>query len=154
MTTNELSPARKFMYDYGCFTSFWSNFDILLDVAICKFGNIDPKTHCLSRSLTSGQKKTELEKYITDPAILGKLQAVFDAAERNDWIHGHILNPDGDFTRLTRLRIDTKSKTITNSPIVFSPSPFDGFYAAYGEFQAALGITIDECNDYIAKIQK
>lgn len=153
MKIDELPPAQKFMYEYGCFTSFWSSLDILLDVAICKFSGQDPKTYCLSRSLTSGQKKVELEKYIADPIILGKLQVVFDTAERNDWMHGHILNPNGDFSKLTRLRINTKSGAVTNETINFSVSPFEGFYKAFEEFRSVIGITVAECNDYIEKIQ-
>jgi len=153
MNVNDLHPAQKFMYEYGCFTSFWSNFDILMDVAICKFSGQDPRTYCLLRSRTSGNKKTELEKYVTDSNILDKLQAVFDAAERNDWVHGHILNPNGDFSVLTRLRVDTKAGTITNTPVDFISSPFQNFYDAFGEFQEAIGITSDEANEYIKKIQ-
>jgi hypothetical protein len=150
---DSLHPAYKFMYEYGCFTSFWSNFDILMDVAICKLSGQDPKNYCLSKKMTSGDKKKELEKYLNDPVVLSKLQAVFDVAERNDWIHGHILNPNKDFSRLTRLRIDSKNKKVTNEIIDYSGSHFEKFYSAYGEFQAAIAVTDDECNAYITAIQ-
>jgi hypothetical protein len=154
---DSLPPAHKFLYEYGCFTTFWSSFDLMMDIAICKLKSQQPKAYCLSgKYKASGDKKRELETLLialNDTNSLQKLQAVFDAAERNDWIHGHILNPHGDFTKLTRLRIDTKNKKITNLTIDLTSNPFEQFYAAYAEFESAICITKSECDQYITQLQ-
>jgi len=160
MTIDTLAPSQRFMYELGCFVAFWSNFELLMEVAIADLLARDAKTNCrLVNPWTAGRKMRELERLLSDQGrtgIVERLRAVFDIADRNSWIHGHILNPVGDFSRLTRLRIRVEpgdALRVTNETVAFDVSPFEQFYAAYQKFHQATGISVDRCNQYIRDLQ-
>jgi hypothetical protein len=146
------------MYDYGCFAAFWSNFDLWMEAAICELAGRDPKENCaLVNPKTSGGKQQMLKSLLeaagrTDAAKC--LVEVFEIAERNSWIHGHILNPNGDFSRLTRLRVEKSENgvKVTNSVVSFDISPFAGFYRAFQAFENASGITKEHVDNYLRRI--
>lgn len=154
-----LHPAQTFMYEYGCFAAFWSNFELMMEVAICDLTGRSAKENCLEiNTKTAGQKKKILQdllQSIGQHEECDALEAVFDVADRNGWLHGHILNPNGDFSVLTRLRIERNgnSFTITNTPISFDTSPFEAFYLVYGQFELKLKLTKDRCDQYIRDLQ-
>jgi hypothetical protein len=160
MLPANLAPAQRFMYEYGCFASFWSNFELLMEVAIADLTQRSAKENSrIINGETAGKKKQILAALLTHADrhdVLAALQDVFDIAERNSWIHGHILNPNGDFSRLTRLRIEQNDggSFATNEEINFDSSPFEGFYEAYQEFQNKASITAERCNTYIRNLQR
>ncbi|MDE0234480.1 MAG: hypothetical protein OXM62_05695 [bacterium] len=41
-----LAPSQRFMYEYGCFVSFWGNFDLMIEALIWHLGSTDPITNC------------------------------------------------------------------------------------------------------------
>lgn len=149
------------MYEYGCFTSFWSNFELMMEVAIWMFSDNDPKKNCKDiNPKTAGQKKNYLSKILLEQnqqQINNALTNVFSVADRNGWIHGHILNPGGDFSRFTRLRIEKNINgdiTVNNAEISFDISPFNDFYDAYGQFEVTSGASTEKCNEYITLLQR
>ena len=163
MTTRYLDllpPAQRFMYEYGCFVSFWSNFELQMEVVIWKLSGTNPIENCRCvNKLTASQKRDRLAKLFAQhqqPRLLEFLNRIFDVAERNDWIHGHILNPVGDFSRLTRFRV-RKGDQVTNDPIQFHANLFEEFYTARREFEDAvvdrLGITVETANCYLTELQ-
>ena len=156
---DSLPPAQRFMYEYGCFAAFWSNFEILLEVAIWDLSGNDAKLNCQEiNPKTAGPKKNILGKILIKKGMTdaqSALNEVFDVAERNDWLHGHIFNPKGDFSVLTRLRITIQEGNLcaSNTRINFEISPFEAFYTAFGRLQKALNISEARCNEYIKLIQ-
>lgn len=159
MTLQTLAPSQRFMYEYGCFVAFWSNFEMLMEVAIWKESGADAKTNCEQvNGLTAGKKRQRLSQiYQTNGATakLAALDDLFDVAERNDWIHGHILNPNGDFSVLTRLRVKINRGVmdVSNTPIQFTANQFQPFYDAYQQFLDECDVTIEEANQYIRDLQ-
>jgi hypothetical protein len=157
---NKLHPAQRFMYEYGCFTSFWSNFELMMEVAIHKYSGDSAIDNCKKiNKLTAGVKKKKLAALLeknSEQEKLNSLNNVFEVADRNDWIHGHILNPKGDFSQLTRLRVivGSDSLEVSNTPIDGSNSSFDDFYSAWADFQNIIALSVDECNEYLINIQK
>jgi hypothetical protein len=147
------------MYEFGCFTAFWSNFEIMMEVAIWKLSGKSPKENCSEiNTKMAGKKKSELELLLSasgNQKAIDALNEVFNVADRNGWIHGHILNPKGDFSVLTRLRVEKNSNglAVSNLPINMSISPFESFYSKYQEFQNEINLTVEECDDYIRQIQ-
>ena len=154
-----LHPAQKFMYEYGCFAAFWSNFEMLMEVAICDLAERDAVDNCkLVNTKTAGQKKQILQNLLIAAGrkdAHDSLQAVFDVADRNGWLHGHILNPNGDFSVLTRLRVEKRGEdvVVSNNRISFDTSPFEVFYRAFGGLEDQLGLSKERCNDYIRSLQ-
>ena len=107
---------------------------------------------------TAGTKKVILEKLLLGKGqkeTLEALHEVFEVADRNGWIHGHVLNPNGDFSRLTRLRVQRQGTglKVANSLIRLDVSPFAAFYLAYEAFQIKLDISSEKCNEYITSLQ-
>lgn len=155
-----MKSAKDFMYEYGCFTSFFSNFEIMMEVAIWKLEGTAAKANCITiNKMTAGQKKRKLESLLQKNNMVKEIDAlnkVFDSVDRNGWIHGCVLNPKGDFSILTKLRvvINGSSISVSNDQIDFDNSPFDAFYNAFGEFEEALKLSKIECNDYLKKIQE
>jgi hypothetical protein len=154
-----LHPAKTFMYEYGCFAAFWSNFELLMEVAICEATGKSAKDNCKEiNPKTAGIKKKILQDHLQSLGrqnVAEALEAVFSVADRNGWLHGHILNPNKDFSLLTRLRIEKNGDdlVVTNTPISFDTSPFQAFYEAYGHFEILSGISKERCNKYISEIQ-
>ncbi len=149
------------MYHYGCFVSFWGNFDLMLEALIWHLRNTDPSTNCReTNKLTSGAKRERLIELLQDesPEAVVALHHVFSVAERNDWVHGVVLNPRGDFSVLTRFRVHKNPFKVENIPIDFN-GPFQEFYEAYGQFEqavdCALGIDSQAmCNEYLRAVQQ
>ena len=154
-----LSPAQRFMYEYGAFAAFWSNLEILLEVAIWDLSGNDAKLNCRGiNPKTAGPKKQILEKLLIEKGMVdaqSALTEVFNVAERNDWLHGHIFNPKGDFSVLTRLRVSIVNKelSVSNTQINFEISPFQAFYTAFSRLQESLKLSEARCNEYINLIQ-
>ena len=131
------------MYEYGCFVSFWGNFEMVIEALICHFNKTKPVTNCREvNKLPTGKKHNRLKKILRckSPAAVTALNRVVDVAERNDWVHGVVLNPRGDFSKLTRFRAHHKESPfrVDNTPIDLSDSPFKEFYEAYEQFEQTL----------------
>lgn len=148
------------MYEYGCFMAFWSNFDVMLEVAICKVTARVPKDNCSALAgLTTGEKRAVLERALAKDETEKRtsLAEVFVAVDRNGWVHGTVLNPRGDFSQLTRLRISKDRRsgtvTVTNDQVNYGDSPFNDFYRSYEKFMQTFAISVHECNEYIRAIQ-
>ena len=155
-----LGPAQRFMFEYGTFISFWGHFDLMMEATICYLNQADPLENCKTiNKLPSGEKRkrlTSLLKPISLNAILA-LDDVFDIAERNDWVHGVVLNPMADFSVLTRFRVHNDPFSVKNVPIDLSSNPFAQFYDAYIHFEDVLEHKLDThiinmCNDYVSAI--
>ncbi len=150
------------MFEYGCFVSFWGNFDLMMEALIWHLRSTDPITNCREiNNLSSGPKHQRLTQLLMDvsPEAVVALDRVLDVARRNDWVHGVVLNPRGDFSLLTRFRVHKNPFRVENAPIDFDASPFQEFYEAYGQFEqavaSALGIdTMAVCNEYIRAVQR
>ena len=135
---SNLSSAQRFMYEYGCFVSFWGNFDLLMEALICRFEAANPIANCQEvNQLTSGRKRDRLHPLLNKniPEAALALGRVFDVAERNDWVHGVVLNPCGDFSTLTRFRVKKKPFKVENTPIDLGSSQFAEFYDAALAFE-------------------
>ena len=105
-----LPPAQRFMYEYGCFAAFWGNLDLMMEEALIWHleSADDATTSCQNvNRLTSGEKRHRLTPLLerVSPDAVSALDHLFDVAGRNDWIHGVVLNPHGDHSRLTRFRV-------------------------------------------------
>ncbi len=156
-----LAPPQRFMYEYGCFVSFWGNFDLMMETLIWHLSGTDPIKSCREiNRLTSGVKHQRLTQLLMDvsPEAATALDRVFDVAKRNDWVHGVVLNPRGDFSLLTRFRVQKNPFKVENTPIGFNWS-FHEFYEAYGQFEQsverALGIDMRVmCDDYLRAVQR
>ena len=91
---------------------------------------------------------------------MAALERVFEVAERNDWVHGVVLNPREDFSVLTRFRVPREgSFRVENTPIDFDSSPFQEFYDACGQFEravaSALKIDLRALSDnYVTAVQQ
>ena len=171
MGLSQLTPAQRFMFEYGCFVSFWGNFEMYMEVVIWHLTNDDPIENCRKiNKKTAGGKRKVLYHLLHKAGrqdVIDALDQVFDVAERNDWvaerndwIHGTILNPDGNFSRLTRFRVyyDKDSILVENSILDLDISRFDEFYPAYDKFKNVVentfGVSVSVCNDYIKKLQE
>ena len=149
------------MYEYGCFISFWGNFDMVMEALIGYLCGKDATTNCSKiNRRSSGRKREQLARMLKAraPQAREARNLVFDLARRNDWVHGVVLNPYGDFSKLTLFRAKQEPFSVTNSPIDFSSSPFESFYEAYKLFVEAvdgsLAInTIDLVNRYLRQVQ-
>ncbi len=150
------------MYEFGCFIAFWSNFELMLEVAIYEFSDGPAKANCLEwNPQSAGRKKEKLEKLLAhspekNKPKLAALKKVFDVAERNDWIHAHILNPNGDFSVLTRFRVEKyrNSLKVSNARIDFNKDLFSDFYDAYGDFEKVFNLPRSRCDAYILELQE
>ncbi|RZU03141.1 hypothetical protein EV670_1174 [Rivibacter subsaxonicus] len=145
------------MYEFGTFVAFWSNFELMVEVGIWLHSGTTAKENCKSINvLKAGRKKERLKKLLDE---IGNVDAgnalveVFDVADRNGWIHGHILNPNGDFSRLTRLRVEVKGPSFYVTNTVVRTDSFDPFYEAYASFEQKSGITKAQCDEYIRLVQ-
>ncbi|MDE2984761.1 MAG: hypothetical protein OXU69_08645, partial [Gemmatimonadota bacterium] len=135
---------------------------IWVEALIWHLGSTDPITNCQGiNKLPSGAKHKRLTELLKDlsPEAVGALRHVFDMAERNDWVHGVVLNPRGDFSVLTRFRVHRSPFSVENIPIDFTASPFQEFYEAYRRFEktvdSVLGIdTKAMCNEYLRAVQQ
>ena len=165
MVLSQLTSAQRFMYEYGCFVCFWGNFEMYMEVVIWHLSNDDPIENCRKiNTKTAGVKRKELRRLLCKDGrqdVIDALDQVFDVAERNDWLHGVILNPDRDYSRLTRFRVYHEKNTISsveNTPVDLDISPFDEFYQAYDKFgnivDSTFGVSISVCDDYIRKLQE
>ena len=164
MVLSQFTPAQRFMFEYGCFVSFWGNFEMYMEVVIWHLTNDDPIENCHKiNKKTAGIKRKVLCRLLHkagEQDVIDALDQVFDVAERNDWIHGTILNPDGDFSRLTRFRVyhDKDPILVENSILDLGISRFDEFYPAYAKFEnvikSTLGVSVSVCDDYIKKLQE
>jgi hypothetical protein len=160
-TPLEALPApQRFMYDYGCFLVFWGSFELMLEVAIgARTGRLPKQNaHALARKM-AGEKKgllLELLEKEKNAEGISALNEVFDIAERNFWVHGTVLNPKGDFSVLTLLRVEKKEKTlhVSNTPIELLNPPFKRFYKAFERFEVAVGQSEATCNAYIIALQQ
>lgn len=158
-----LAPAQRFMYEYGAFVSLWGNFDLMMETLIWHLGNIsDPVANCKKiNGLTSGRKRqclTPLLERHASPEAVAALDHVFNVAERNDWIHGVVLNPGWDYTMMTRFRVYSQPFRVENKPITIKENMFEDFYDAFERFEheadRALGVsTVGLCNNYINSLQ-
>lgn len=153
-------PAHEFMYEYGCFVAFWSNFELQMEVAIFELSGRPAKDVCKEiNPMTAGGKRKILQGLLLrndKRDLLDALDAVFNVADRNSWLHGHILNPNGDFSLLRRLRIERNGNdlVVKNSDISFETSPFTAFYEAFGDFALQFGLTKGRCNNYIRQLME
>ena len=163
MVLSQLSPAQRFMYEYGCFVSFWGNFEMYMEVVIWHLTNDDPIENCRKiNPMTAEPKRKALCRLLREKDrqdVIDALDEVFDVVKRNDWIHGVILNPAGDYSRLIRFRMPRGKDSLPKvTPVDLDISPFKGFYQAYHEFEkivgSAFGITVSVCDDYIKKLQE
>ena len=164
MVHSQRTLAQQFMYKYGCFVAFWGNFEMYMEVVIWRLSNDDPIENCRKiNGKTAGVKRRKLCRLLHKAGrqdVIAALNQVFDVAERNDWIHGVILNPDGDFSRLTRFRVyhNKDPMLVENTILDLDISRFDEFYQAYHEFEnivdSAFGVSVAVCNDYMVKLQE
>ena len=160
---SQLHPAQRFMYEFGCFVTFWGNFEMYMEVVIWRLSNDNPIENCRKiNKKTAGGKCKVLRGLLQNAGkqdVIDALDQVFDVAERNDWIHGGILNPDGDFCRLTLFRVHHNKNTIVvkNCPVDLSKSPFDEFYQVCTDFEkiveSTFAISRSDGDDYIKKLQ-
>ena len=148
------------MYEFGCFVVWWGQFEMLMEVAIWKLTQRNAKANCLKiNKLTAGRKRELLVKLLRRhaEAIKEALDRVFNVAKRNDWVHGTILNPNGDFSRLTRLRVHRESSRVENEPVDFSLSTFGQFFRSLEQFKTALantiGVYVGSADAYIREMQ-
>ncbi len=132
----------------------------MMEAIIWNLRGTDPITDCREiNKLASGRKRQRLTPLLMDesPEAVTALNRVFDVAERNDWVHGVVLNPRGDFSVLRRFRVHRDPLKVENTPIDFD-RPFEKFYEAYEQFgqavDCALGIdTRAMCNEYLRAVQ-
>lgn len=158
-----LSPAQRFVYEYGSFMVFWGNFDLMMEALIWHLERPDnPIASCRSvNRLSSGNKRARLNSLLLEreaPKAVRALDKLFDVAERNDWVHSVVLKPNGDFSVLTRFRVHTPFR-VENKPIDLESSPFEEFYEAYGRFESevdnALGLSaLALGNEYLREVQQ
>ena len=60
------------MYEFGCFAAFWSNFELLMEVAIWKLTGRNARENCtLVNHETAGIKRGLLEELLVLLAALG-----------------------------------------------------------------------------------
>jgi hypothetical protein len=153
-----LAPAQRFMYEYGCFMSLWSNFELMLEVAIGRIMDRSPRENCAALvNHPAGAKRKILDSLLPhDSAQAEALVNIFEVSARNDWVHGTVLNPNGDFSVFTLLRVKKidGALTVTNEIIEFSGTLFDDFYSAYDQVMHAFQITTQEMDSYISEIQR
>ena len=159
-----LAPPQRFMYEYGCFVCFWGNFDLMMEALIWHLSKAcSPSSNCRAiNKLASGAKRGRLTPLLKSesPEAVAALDHLFSVAERNDWVHGVVLNPNGDFSVLTRFRAYSNHEPfrVENVRIDFDSSPFQDFYEAYQRFERevdrSLGLnTVGMCNQYIRAVQ-
>ena len=156
-----LAPAQRFMYEYGCFIAFWGNFEMMMEGLIWHLRCTSPITNCREiNGLPTAVKRQKLTTLLKNrsPEAVTALDRVFDVAERNDWIHGVVLNPRGDFAVLTRFRVHRSPFKVSNTRIDMNES-FDEFHDAYRVFHqsvdSALGIdTVAICDAYLQAVQQ
>ena len=149
------------MYEYGCFIAFWGNFDLVMEALICHLSEDDAVTNCQRiNKFPSGKKHKRLARLLEGLAPHTKvaLDRVFAVARRNDWVHGVVLNPHGDFSVLTLFRATNQPFSVTKFPIDTRSSPFDEFYEKCEQFvngvDGALRInTMDIANKYLRELQ-
>ena len=158
-----LLPHQRFMLDYGCFLVFWGNFELYMEGLIWHLRttvsreNINCLTNCREiNTLTAGRKRDKLIEFLLKANrqdVIDALKTVFDAGNRNEWVHGHILMPDRQSEKLSRFRVCQKTGRVENQLLDLYVSPLDAFNPEYIKFEdlvtSTLGFGMTECNNYI-----
>ncbi len=132
----------------------------MMEVAIFRLSNDSEKENCQKiNKLTAGVKKNRLSNLLIENGLTDANNALgefFEVAERNNWVHGHILNPNGDFSKLTRLRITTDDAgiVVNNIPVTYDHTSFEEFYESWEKFRQEFNLEKAECDQYILKIQE
>jgi hypothetical protein len=158
MSLSLLHPAQRFIYEFGAFAIWWSNLDLIMEVSVAKLEGRSAEANAeLFAGTTSGRRRGMLTDVLRRRKLAGplaELDRIFALAERNEWVHAQILNPNGDFSRFTRFRVtkDSSGITATNVEVSFEPNQFAAFYTALDDVQRALDVSVAEVDRYIGEV--
>ncbi len=158
---------QKFMTQYGMFVTCWSNFEVYLEVLYLRFKELDCSKKipyldtCREINVLDFRGKftmlTDLLRKLGKQDIIDAVDKVVDVANRNTWIHSHVISPDENFKSLTRFRVDRKTKRVQVEPIDIDESPFKMFYEAYGEFEETVlrlsNLNWEMCSMYLDTVR-
>jgi hypothetical protein len=141
------------MYEYGCFLSFWSSFETMVEIAIAeRSGMTDATAHIVLSSLNFSAKSEilcALLKRSGEERQRAALSKVASAVKRNDLVHGTVLNPKGDFSEM-RLLTRRVKRGYRSKNTLLDPNSFAPFYKALCEFEEALSISKERGNAYLS----
>ena len=119
---------QQFMTQLGMFVTCWGNFEVYLEVIYWHFKSQDlgermPVIECcreFNATISFPEKCQKLCSLLNkqeEQEIIDAINRVIDVADRNSWIHGHVINPDEQFACLTRFRVYPKCGRIKVDPI-------------------------------------
>ena len=160
MIPDDLEAMRKFMVEYGGFLISWGNFELRIEVLIWHLKkvkeNLSPIDNCAKINVLSGYHKCEtLKSLLQEPShqdVRDALEKAYNIADRNGWIHGHIMHAGDNLEQVARFRY------VNNEGLDFKilspdPSPFYEFNHAVTEFEkvieSSFGITVSTINAYM-----
>ena len=158
---------QQFMTQYGMFLTCWGNFEVYLEVLYSRFKELDCSKKipyldtCREINVLDFRGKctmlTDLLRKLGKQDIIDAVNKVVDVANRNTWIHSHVISPDENFKSLTRFRVDRNTKLVQVEPIDFDESPFEMFYEAYGEFEETVlrssNLNWEMCSMYLHTVR-
>ena len=154
---------QKFINQYGMFVMCWGNFEVYMEFLYWFFkgrdcrAEINPLECCREFNVENTGKKcdmlTRLLKKLGRQDIIDALDKVINVADRNGWIHGHVIIPDKYFEHLTHFRADRESGEVRVERIAPDEAVFERFYEAYDEFEEMIlgsyGISWEYCSMYL-----
>ena len=166
MSQAESEAICKFMMQYGAFLSNWGYFEMQIEVLIwhltkTKENNLSPLANCRKINALSGHSKCErlkpLLRKTSHQDVLDALEKAYNIADRNGWIHGHIMQYGHNFERIARFRYD-KNEGLDYKPLSLDMYPFPEFSDVVTEFgkviEKAFGIAESTIDDYMQLAKK
>ena len=157
----ESGTFRKFMMELGGFLIDWGYFEMQIEVLIWHLtkkeeNNLSPLANCRKINILTGHSKCRILKQLlrktSHQDVLDALEKAYNIADRNDWIHGHIMEAGHNFEQIARFRY-VKDEGLDYKPLSLDMYPFYEFNDVVTEFgkmiEKAFGITVSTIDDYM-----
>ena len=168
---DELNANEIFFLSYGSFLTLWNMFELRMEFLIWHIRSevcnekIYPLENCLQVNPLKTDRRMnnlrELLKKAKQDDVLNALEEVCAIAERDDWIHGHIIRRKGSNPeKLARFKVVyNKEQKNMRAECKF----FDDFKSPFGEFtdtlqkfystaEKAFNLQSDAHDDYLTKV--
>ncbi len=161
-----VTPLDVFTYEYGRFLMAWGHFEIRSECLIWYLRKrvlreaISALRNCREiNPLPMKAKRKKLRNLLLraeQPDVLKVVERMYENADRNGWVHGHIMLDDGNSKNVTRFRLDMVGHLhytrVVPPSIEGHTLPFDQFHEDLKEFvkisEETANVTTSKVNFY------
>ena len=157
----ETEAFIEFAIQYGAFLTIWGYFEMQIEVLIWHLSkkverNLSPLANCAKINfLTSHFKCDKLKTLLRETShqeVLDAMEKAYNIADRNGWIHGHIMQHGEKHDRIARFRY-VKNQGLDYKELSPDTYPYYEFSNALEEFgrviEKAFGIDEGVINYYM-----